>query len=208
MELNGLFLGLGNPGPSYVHTRHNFGFMLADVLVEACRASGEAILLSGKKDKYEAWRCRLPSPDKGGANGTWIVAKPLTFMNKSGEAAVHLLNYYRIPTATLFVAHDELDLPLGSIRLKFGGSAAGHNGIKSICELTGTQDFYRMRMGVGKPAGYDMVSYVLGAFSKEEETLVTKAITAGLAGFFLFCRSGLKAAQQEIHSFRIDSTKS
>ena len=200
MDSNGLFLGLGNPTPEYAGTRHNFGFMLADALVALCRDKGDVTPLSGGKGKYEAWRCRIPLSGKQ-AKSTWIVAKPLTFMNKSGEAAVRLLHYYRIPITSLFVAHDELDLPLGAMRLKLGGGAAGHNGIRSIAELAGTQEFYRLRLGIGKPAGYDVPSFVLGAFSQGEQGLVSDVIQAALTGFFRFCSDGLGKAQQEMHAF-------
>lgn len=199
MELGGLFMGLGNPGTTYAGTRHNYGFMVADALLEECARHGDVSSLSGGKKKYEAWKCRLPVP----GSPIWIIAKPQTYMNKSGEAAVALLQYYHIPTAQLFVAHDELDLPVGKMRLKFGGGAAGHNGIKSIAECTGTQEFYRLRLGIDKPAGYDVTSYVLGKFSGTETSALREIIPAAVDGFFLFCRSGFKDAQQAINAFTI-----
>ena len=189
-------MGLGNPGPSYEHTRHNFGFMLVDALLAACQDKGDVTPLSGGKNRYAAWKCRLP-----GNGGTWIAAKPLTYMNKSGEAAVHLLGYYRIPLASLFVAHDELDLPLGRMRLKIGGGNAGHNGLQSICNLTGSHDFYRLRLGIGKPAGYDAASFVLSRFSTEESTMVTSVLAGALDGFLVFAKQGPTEAQRQINAF-------
>ena len=197
MEFSGLFLGLGNPGATYAATRHNLGFMVADALLDACARHGDVSSLSGGKKKYEAWKCRLPSP----VAQTWIIAKPQTYMNKSGEAAVPLLQYYHIPIEHLFVAHDELDLPLGKMRLKFAGGAAGHNGIKSLVECTGTQNFHRLRLGIDKPAEYDVSSYVLGRFSSEESKVLEKLLPAAVDVFFRFCHSGFKEAQQVSNAF-------
>lgn len=199
MELGGLFLGLGNPGATYAETRHNYGFMAADALLDHCARGGDATQLSGGKGRYEAWKCRLPLQ----GSAPWIVAKPQTFMNKSGEAAVALLQYYKIPLSKLVVAHDELDIPLGAMRFKFGGGAAGHNGIRSIAECTGSRDFYRLRLGVGKPAGYDVTSYVLGRFSSQENTVVSEMLPTAIEGFFRFCSAGFKDAQQFINGFTI-----
>lgn len=198
MELSGLFLGLGNPGATYAGTRHNFGFMAVDALLEACRHGGDVSPLGGAKKKYEAWKCRLPRSGR-----TWIAAKPLTFMNRSGEAAIPLLHYYKIPLSGLVVAHDELDLPLGAMRFKIGGGSAGHNGIKSIAECAGSPEFYRLRLGIGKPPGYDTTSYVLGRFSGQETETAAKILSAAVEGFLLFCTSGFKEAQQAINAFTI-----
>ncbi|CAK7032502.1 MAG: Peptidyl-tRNA hydrolase [Desulfovibrio sp.] len=199
MEFGGLFLGLGNPGQTYANTRHNFGFMLADAIVAVCEREGDATPLSGGKKLYEAWKCRLPVKGRP----TWIVAKPQTFMNKSGEAAVPLLQYYKIPLSGLVAAHDELDLPLGRMRFKLGGGAAGHNGIRSITLCTGSQEFYRLRLGIGKPAGYDITSFVLGKFSEQEKPLLADVLAAAVNGFFTFCAEGFVKAQQTINTFTI-----
>lgn len=199
MEIGGLFLGLGNPGAAYANTRHNFGFMLADALLETCRNGGDVTSLSGGKKKYDAWKCRLPIA----SSPMWIVAKPLTFMNKSGEAAAPLLQFYRIPPSRLVVAHDELDLPLGRMRFKSGGGAAGHNGVRSIAECLGTPDFFRLRLGIGKPAGFDTTSFVLGRFAEPEMKILQEVTTAALDGFFRFCAGGVKEAQQFINGFTI-----
>ncbi len=189
-------MGLGNPGPTYERTRHNFGFLLVDALLDACRDTGGVSPLSGGKNRYAAWKCRLP-----GSGGVWIAAKPLTYMNRSGEAAVHLLGYYRVPLSALFVAHDELDLPLGRMRLKIGGGNAGHNGLQSVCDLTGSPDFYRLRLGIGKPVGYDAASFVLSRFSSEETRVVESVLPAALEGFFRFASGGIKEAQPFINAF-------
>ena len=198
MDIAGLLVGLGNPGPAYDHTRHNFGFLLVDAVLEACRkASDQSVQpLSGGKGRYDAWKCRLPSSD-----AWWILAKPLTFMNKSGDAVVHLLGYYRIPLNAVWVAHDELDLPVGRMRLKFGGGAAGHNGIRSIAERTGSPDFHRLRLGIGKPQGYDVVSYVLSRFAQQEVPVVESVCAAAAAIFCQTPRVPLEQLRQSINSF-------
>lgn len=201
MEISGLFLGLGNPGASYADTRHNFGFMAVETLLEACRHNGDATPLSGGKKRFEAWKCQLPLA----ARPTWIIAKPQTFMNKSGEAAVALLQYYRIPLSGLVVAHDEMDLPLGTMRFKLGGGAAGHNGIRSIAECLGSPEFYRLRLGIGKPEGYDAASYVLAKFSGHENKTIMDTLPAAVEGFFRFCSEGFTKAQQYINGFTIPS---
>ena len=201
MEFGGLFLGLGNPGATYAGTRHNFGFMTVDALLEVCRCRGHVSPLSGGKKKYEAWKCRLPLP----SSPLWIVAKPLSFMNRSGEAAIALLQFYRIPLSCLVVAHDELDLPFGRMRLKKGGGAAGHNGVRSITETLGSPDFFRLRLGIGKPEGYETTSYVLGRFSSEDVKYVENITEAAVSGFLCFCKSGFTEAQQQINGFTISS---
>ena len=201
MEFGGLFLGLGNPGATYAGTRHNFGFMAADALLEVCRCGGHVSPLSGGEKKYEAWKCRLPLP----SSPLWIVARPLSFMNRSGEAAIALLQFYRIPLSCLVVAHDELDLPFGRMRLKKGGGAAGHNGIRSITETLGSPDFYRIRLGIGKPEGYETTSYVLGRFSSEDVKYVKNITEAAVSGFLCFCKSGFSEAQQQINGFTTSS---
>ncbi|MDL2272080.1 aminoacyl-tRNA hydrolase [Desulfovibrio sp. OttesenSCG-928-I05] len=199
MELDGLFAGLGNPGPEYAHTRHNFGFMLADMLLEDCRAKGRCDQLSGGKGRYEAFKCRLP----GKNGGTWLVVKPLTFMNRSGEAVLPLLRYYRVPLENLLVAHDELDIPFGRLRIKIGGGSAGHKGIDSIAEVAGSKEFYRLRLGIGKPAGYDTVSFVLGRFGAEENEHMETILNAALKGFYTFAREGFTPAQRRINAFAL-----
>ena len=199
MEISGLFLGLGNPGPTYAGTRHNYGFMAAEALLEACHRDGDVSPLSGGKKRYEAWKCRLPIA----AGGTWIVAKPQTFMNKSGEVAVTLLQYHHIPISRLVVAHDELDLPIGKMRFKLGGGAAGHNGVRSIAGCLGSPEFHRLRLGIGKPEGFEATSFVLGRFSSSENTLVSKVLPAAVEGFFHFCSHGFINAQQFINGFTL-----
>ena len=171
MELNGLIVGLGNPGPQYKGTRHNIGFMAGQSLLEeAERGNGRAPeQLSGSRFNALLWRIQIPR------GGSWLVAMPQTFMNLSGDAVQPLMAWYKLKPEQLLVVHDELDLEPGRMKLKKGGSAAGHNGIKSIQQRLGTPEFYRLRVGIGKPESREQViSWVLGRFFDPERTIMEK----------------------------------
>ncbi len=170
MELKGIIAGLGNPGSQYAATRHNMGFAAVQSFLDLARGQGADVEpLSGSRFKADLWKIML-SPQE-----IWLAAMPLTFMNLSGESIQPLLNWYKIPHEKLLVIHDELDLPPGKIKLQFGGSPAGHNGLKSIQQRLGSADFYRLRIGVGRPPDRDnAISWVLGRFSREESLLMEK----------------------------------
>lgn len=158
--------GLGNPKKEYDNTRHNIGFALIDALAEKYRIS----VLSS--------RCRA-LVGKGIIEGHKVIlAKPLTYMNLSGESIRPLADYYKIdPSTELIVVSDDVNLPLGQIRIRKKGSAGGHNGLKSVIGQLGSEEFYRIRIGVGeKPKGYDLADYVLGHFSKEEQLLMKEGV--------------------------------
>ena len=199
MNLRGLFVGLGNPGPEYERTRHNFGFMLIDALLREAQSKGCVRVLSGKKDPYVLWRTNF-----GDTTGEWLLSTPLTFMNKSGYALQQIAAYYHIQPQEILVLHDDLDLPLGRMKLKKGGGNAGHNGLHSIQQMLGTPDFYRLRLGIGKPQGYDSASYVLARFSADEREVLTKTLDAAVRGVVLFAREGERAAQQFCNGFSLD----
>ena len=203
MELNGLIVGLGNPGKEYASTRHNYGFMLVEALVDACARLGQVNKLSGQKDPYCLWRCSL----RGRSSVNWLVATPLTFMNRSGEAVQRISAYYHIDPDQILVLHDELDLALGRMKLKIGGGHAGHNGIRSIQQMLGTPDFYRLRLGIGKPAGHDSASYVLGRFSAEQQSVLAETILAAVEGALLFMKEGMRPAQQFCNGFIPESER-
>lgn len=196
MELGGLIAGLGNPGKEYAATRHNYGFMLVEAFLEECLRLGSVNKLSGQKDPFHLWRCSLR-----GERMDWLVTTPLTFMNRSGEAVQRISAYYHIAPEQILVAHDELDIPLGRMKMKIGGGHAGHNGIRSIQQMLGTPDFYRLRLGIGKPAGHDSASYVLSRFSTEQQALLTETISAAVSGLLSFIKEGPRKAQQFFNSF-------
>lgn len=161
-----LIVGLGNPGKQYENTRHNVGFDAIDVLVDEYR-----IPSSGKQHKAMY--------GKGVIEGQKVIlAKPMTYMNLSGEAVRAMVDYYKIdPETELLVIFDDISLAPGNIRIRKKGSAGGHNGIKSIITHLGTQNFQRIKVGVGeKPKNWDLADYVLGTFSKDDRKLVDEAL--------------------------------
>lgn len=201
MQLSGMIVGLGNPGQEYAMTRHNFGFMLVDALLNYARDArfGPVEKISSPKDKLELWKAWLaPRP----AN-PWLLMKPLTFMNLSGQAVRPVLDYYDIPVETLIVLHDEMDLPLGRMRFKFGGSSAGHNGIKNLVQNLGTQDFYRLRLGIGKRPGDNAIGHVMGRFSKAEENILEQLISSAGEALVRFPDVGFVATQEAINGFKL-----
>ncbi|MCM1100337.1 MAG: aminoacyl-tRNA hydrolase [Clostridium sp.] len=157
--------GLGNPGPKYVNTRHNIGYDVIDRLAEA-----ENISVLEKKHKAIIGKGIV-------AGEKCILAKPVTFMNLSGESIRELTDYYKLDeTAQLIVISDDISLDVGQIRVRKKGSAGGHNGLKNIIANLGHEEFMRVKMGVGeKPKGWDLVDYVLGHFSDEERKTMDEA---------------------------------
>lgn len=161
-----LIVGLGNPGRQYEHTRHNVGFDVMDAIADKYNIS-----ISEKKHKALC--------GKGVINGNKVVlAKPQTFMNLSGESVAELLHYYKLdPEEEMIVIYDDISLAPGNLRIRKKGSAGGHNGIKNIIAMTGTQNFLRIKVGVGeKPKGWDLADYVLGHFDAADRTRVEEAI--------------------------------
>lgn len=161
-----MFAGLGNPGAEYAATRHNVGFMLADALAARWDAAG--------------WRTKqdaLVAEARLGAEKILLV-KPLTYMNESGRAVGPLLSWYKLEASDLIVAHDDIDLPVGMIRLRKKGSAGGHNGMKSILYHVQDENFPRVRIGVGHPAHArdQVIRHVLSPFSAEDAQKIREAI--------------------------------
>lgn len=168
-----LVTGLGNPGDRYRGTRHNIGFMVAKRLVERLGCDGGQARFSGLLND-----CRI--------DGRKIeILRPQTFMNRSGLSVAQALSWFKLELDELLVIYDDLDLPFGEVRIRRRGTAAGHNGLSSIIEQSGSQDVHRIRVGIGRPAHGDTVSYVLSRFSKEEEnelgTVIDHAADAALA---------------------------
>jgi len=155
-----LVVGLGNPGPRYETTRHNVGWLAFDRLVEAWKASGP------KTDKMaELFRTKIGSEDI-------LMIKPQTFMNLLGRAVQPVMNFYKLEVSDLIVLHDELDIPPCTMKLKSGGGNGGHNGLKSIDELLGSNQYTRIRLGIGHPRNFglriDTADYVLGQIPDED----------------------------------------
>jgi PTH1 family peptidyl-tRNA hydrolase len=160
-----IIAGLGNPGKDYDGTRHNIGFEVIDEI-----ARRNHISLDGKKHKAVY--------GKGVIDGYKVIlAKPQTYMNLSGESIRELVDFYKIEEEELIIIYDDISLDIGQLRIRKKGSAGGHNGIKSIISHLGTQEFTRIKVGVGdKPKGYDLADYVLGRFAKTEKPMVEKAV--------------------------------
>lgn len=160
-----LVVGLGNPGPRYSATAHNVGYWLIDRLADG------AAFRADKRVAAELAELRL------GGLVTWLV-KPTTFMNRSGQAVGPLASYYRLTPDRILVVHDDLDLPPGTVRLKRGGGHGGHNGLRSLINHLGSNEFRRLRIGVGHPGkGGDVVAYVLSAPAPEARRAIEEAIT-------------------------------
>lgn len=161
-----LIVGLGNPGKQYQHTRHNVGFDVMDAIADKYN-----IEISEKKHKALCGKGAI-------GDSKVVLAKPQTYMNASGESVAELLHYYKLdPEEEMIVIYDDISLPPGNLRIRKKGSAGGHNGIKNIIALTGTQNFLRIKVGVGeKPKGWDLVDHVLGRFRAEERAEVENAI--------------------------------
>lgn len=179
-----LIAGLGNPGRQYEKTRHNMGFDTIDELIERHRIPQGGI---AHKAMY----------GKGIIGGEKILAiKPLTYMNLSGESIRDFVNYYKMnPETELIVIYDDIDLEPGQIRIRKKGSAGGHNGIKSIIAQLGTQDFCRVKVGVGaKPKGWDLADYVLGRFPAGERELVDQAVCQAADAVEMILEKGVDAA--------------
>jgi len=181
-----IIIGLGNPGRKYERTRHNAGFLAVDQIARDLR-------FSLSQEKYHAFigKCRIGDEDA-------LVAKPQTFMNESGRSVGAVLRYTYAKPADLIVVHDELDLPLGTVRVKTGGGHGGHNGLRSIIEHIGTPDFIRIRVGVGRPApGRDAADYVLSPFTAEERQAADEAVVKAADAVKAVIRDGLTKAMND-----------
>lgn len=161
-----LIVGLGDPGKEYAATRHNVGFMVVDQL--AVKWNVEI-----KKEKFEALYHEV---NQNGEKA--VLIKPQTYMNLSGNSLRKWIDYYKVdPTEEMVIIYDDLDMPTGKIRLRIKGSSGGHNGIKSIISNIGTQEFFRIKIGIGRPvSGGNIVDYVLSPFAKQELEMIHEAV--------------------------------
>jgi PTH1 family peptidyl-tRNA hydrolase len=183
-----LIVGLGNPGRDYAFNRHNVGFMAVSRLAAKhntafTRRQGNALVTSIKFDEKQA-----------------ILAKPQTYMNLSGEAVQSLLKFYDIPLEQLLVCFDDLDLPVGAIRLRPEGGSSGQNGMKSIIERLGTQKFPRLRLGIDRPPGrMDPAAYVLQDFKEAEAEIMDVTLDKAVEAIETFVKEGLNAAMNKFN---------
>lgn len=195
MEYKALLACLGNPGPEYATTRHNFGFLVADQLLEmgAQRKSMRLEKLH-ETPELQLWSIHL-------AGTPHLLLKPMTYMNLSGKAVGKVAGQYALPPEQVIVLHDELDLPLGRIKFQQSGSTNGHRGLESIVEHLGTPAFWRMRLGIGRPsASWEVRDFVLENFPADDLKLVSEMLSAAIKGLDLFARKGTRFAIQYLHS--------
>ena len=185
-----LFVGLGNPGTDYEATRHNAGFWWIDALASQLGAR----LVPERA--YQALMARVNRPQ----GPIWLL-QPMTFMNRSGVSVATLARFFKIEPQQILVVHDELDLQPGQAKLKFGGSAAGHNGLKDIHAMLGTQDFWRLRLGIGHPGvKSEVVNYVLKKPSAEHRDAIAKASEQSLKALDALLAGEMDKALALIHA--------
>ena len=184
-----LIVGLGNPGGQYEETRHNVGFMVADEL-------GERGKFSIQKVKYHA----LTNTATIGGQGA-LVMKPATYMNLSGEAVGEAARFYKIPADRVLVIYDDVSLPVGKLRVRPSGSAGGHNGIKSVIAHLGTQDFPRIKIGTGAPAGggEEMVDWVIGVPSQAERKVLFESFERAILAAECVIEHGCQRAMNDFN---------
>jgi PTH1 family peptidyl-tRNA hydrolase len=184
-----LVVGLGNPGPGYAGNRHNVGQMVIDVLAQR----------QGAKLKSHKANAAVAETKLGQAR--FILAKPLSFMNNSGGPVANLAKFFDIAPENVIVIHDELDIPADDVRIKFSGGHAGHNGLRDIISALGSNDFVRVRVGVGRPPGQmETADYVLRDFSSTEKKSLPVTLEIAADAVEAIVTKGLNAAQQEFHS--------
>jgi len=187
-----LVVGLGNPGQGYSNNRHNLGFMCVSHFAKEHRIAF---------DKKQA-QARIGTGEVGGE--TVVVARPDTFMNQSGQAVSRLVKKFSVSPDDLIIIHDDLDLPVGRIRIRQGGSAGGHRGIESIINSLGGKEFLRVRVGIGRPAGSErgasedaIVGYVLGGFAPDERKIIEQTVPAVSDALECLITEGLNAAMNK-----------
>ena len=188
-----LIVGLGNPGTEYAATRHNIGFDMITYLSDKYR-----IPMRGKEGKAIV--------GKGFIEGQKVMlAQPQTFMNLSGESVRALMDYYKLTEEEVVIIYDDISMPVGQVRIRPKGSAGGHNGIKSIIQHLGTQEFPRIKIGVGdKPANGDLVKHVLGRFGKEDDAMIRDVFELAEKGLLALLQEDVAAAMNTVNGIKIE----
>lgn len=177
-----LVVGLGNPTKEYEQTRHNVGFMVMDRLADVMNVS-----ISSSKFKGEYVKFKYKGEDV-------ILLKPMTYMNNSGESVIQVMKYFKIDVSDVLVIYDDMDMPVGKLRLRESGSAGGHNGVKSLIAHMGTQQFKRIRVGIDKHPRIKVIDYVLGHFQKDERPLIDEGIENAVKAIETYLEKGFVAA--------------
>jgi PTH1 family peptidyl-tRNA hydrolase len=183
-----IIVGLGNPGPEHLLTRHNLGFWFVDALA----AKAGARFRSHTRFQGEICRTHL-------SGGEVTLLKPMTYMNRSGLAIRALVDYLKVPASEVLVVHDELDLPVGEVRFKFGGGAGGHNGLRDVITHLGTE-FWRLRFGIGHPGDRgEVIDYVLRRAPKVEEERLLECVGEAVPALQVFLEQGAERAMNDLH---------
>ncbi len=195
MDNTWLIVGLGNPGKGYELTRHNVGFLFIDFLIDEYH---DYVGEGREGGDLQWWPLKMPSLP------LCILAKPLTFMNLSGIAVEKLCHLHSIAPPNLLVVHDDLDIELGRMKLVYRGGGAGHRGVLSIISTLKSKDFYRIRIGIGRPSkGEAIRDYVLSPFEEGEIKVLPYILEAAVKGCIIFLRKGLDAGRNLINAFRL-----
>ena len=198
-----LIVGLGNPGEKYESTRHNLGFQTIDHFLKETHSAKSSVWSANKKLKSEISTFEFKSEKV-------ILAKPTTFMNNSGQAVGLLLSYYKIKPEDLWLVYDELDLPTGSMKIRFGGAAAGHQGVEAVLEMIGTDKFWRFRLGIGASHDKEHViskqnikkakEYVLGGFGRTDKGKIRELIKHGSDALQTGLEKGIETAMNRFNT--------
>ncbi len=185
-------VGLGNPGDRYAGNRHNLGFMVVDRLAANWKARDW-------HSSHQALMCRISLPE-----GEILLVKPQTYMNNSGTAVKKIADSFGIKPADLLVVYDDLDLEVGQLRLRRKGSAAGHKGVASVISCLGTDEFHRLRIGIGRPpAGVEVVDYVLEDFPDDQWEIMEKVIASACHAAFIWMKDGIDEAMTRFNGLRL-----
>ncbi len=192
----GIIAALGNPGQQYATTRHNFGFMVLDRLVDS-RGGWESL-----PEVDAGGDCRAAALTVTPGRPKWLALEPMAYMNRSGLAVARACRRFAVDPADLVVVHDDLDIELGRMKLRLGGSDAGHNGVGSVMAELGSAGFLRLRLGIGRPPGrQDPAEYVLSPFEALELPVVDTVTAAAVDGLRLLSRMGRDAATRHVNGF-------
>lgn len=184
-----LVVGLGNPGKKYEQTRHNTGFEVIDELARRYAMGGSRRLFHGEACDATISGERL------------LLLRPMTFMNRSGQSVAEAVRFYKLELGNLLVVCDCMNLPLGRVRLRRGGSPGGHNGLADIVRALGSDDFPRLRVGIGRPgSGYDPADYVLERFRREEQVVIAQAIVVAADAVVCWVEQGIEAAMNRYNA--------
>lgn len=201
-----LIVGLGNPGEKYAKTRHNLGFVILDHFLKDLESAKNTVWEDNKKFKSDIFV--LDYQPKKGSIEKVVLAKPNTFMNNSGQAVTLISSFYKIKPEDIWIVHDELDLPIGMMKIRFGGAAAGHHGVESILEALKTDKFWRFRMGIGESKQHDGIAkhkfnkateFVVDTFTPHETGTVKHLIKKGAQSLSIALEKGLTTAMNRFN---------